>query len=485
MRPAPGNAGTTSNTAWSTAGRFGGALSFNGTNALVTVPDSASLDLSAGMTLEAWVKPSASMASSWQAILVKEQTQELVYGLYANSSHNVPAAIVYRGGEKTVYGTTQSPANAWHFIAATYDASTVRIYLDGTLVGSFAASGNMLASSGALSIGGDSIWSEWFQGLIDNVRVYNTPLAAAAIQSDMATPIAGATDTQPPTTPTGLTATSATTSSVSLNWAAASDNTAVAGYTAYRNGISLGTTSTTTYNASGLACGTTYTFAVDAYDAAGNRSAKTQVNYSTAACTDATAPSTPASLATGGVTPSSVTLSWAASTDNVAVAGYSAFKNVTLQGTTGSTSYTFSGLACGTSYTFAVDAYDAAGNHSAAASLLATTSPCTDTTAPSTPGSLATSAVTQTSITLSWAASTDNTAVTGYGAYKNAALQGTTTTTSYTYAGLACGTSYTLAADAYDAAGNHSAKAQVTASTSACSTGTSVLGNVFMSPSRE
>ena len=143
-----GNAGTVSNTTWSSAGRFGGALSFNGTSLLVKVPDSALIDLAGGMTLEAWVKPGASMASSWQAILVKEQTQELVYGLYVNSSHNVPAAIVYRGGEKTVYGTTQSPANAWHFIAATYDASTVRIYLDGTLVGSFAASGNMLASSG-------------------------------------------------------------------------------------------------------------------------------------------------------------------------------------------------------------------------------------------------------------------------------------------------------------------------------------------------
>ena len=127
-----------------------------------------------------------------------------------------------------------------------------------------------------------------------------------------------------------------------------------------------------------------------------------------------------------------------------------------LQGSSSSTSYTFSGLACGTSYTLAADAYDAAGNHSPAASLFATTSPCADTTPPSTPGSLATSGVTQTSITLSWAASTDNTAVAGYGAYKNAALQGSTGSTSYTFSGLTCGTTYTLAADAYDAAGNRS-----------------------------
>src|SRR5262249_40455796 len=47
-----GNNGTVSNTTWSTAGKFGGALQFNGSSSLVTVPDSASLHLSSGMTLE-------------------------------------------------------------------------------------------------------------------------------------------------------------------------------------------------------------------------------------------------------------------------------------------------------------------------------------------------------------------------------------------------------------------------------------------------
>src|SRR5262249_14410311 len=50
-----GNAGTLNGASWTTAGRFGGALSFNGTTSWVTVPDSAPLDLTTGMTLEAWV----------------------------------------------------------------------------------------------------------------------------------------------------------------------------------------------------------------------------------------------------------------------------------------------------------------------------------------------------------------------------------------------------------------------------------------------
>ena len=54
-----GNNGTVSNTTWSTTGKFGNALSFNGTNSSVTVPDSSSLDLTTGMTIEAWVNPAA------------------------------------------------------------------------------------------------------------------------------------------------------------------------------------------------------------------------------------------------------------------------------------------------------------------------------------------------------------------------------------------------------------------------------------------
>ena len=54
-----GNNGTTSNTTWSTSGKYGGALSFNGTSARVNIPNSSSLQLTTAMTLEAWVNPSA------------------------------------------------------------------------------------------------------------------------------------------------------------------------------------------------------------------------------------------------------------------------------------------------------------------------------------------------------------------------------------------------------------------------------------------
>src|SRR5262249_5094320 len=77
-------------------------------------------------------------------------------------------------------------------------------------------------------------------------------------------------------------------------------------------------------------------------------------------------------------------------------------------------------------------------------------------------------ATTQTTLSLSWAASTDNVGVVGYKVYQGTKKIGTTTTTSYLVSGLSCATSYTLGVEAYDAAGNVSPRGTTTASTSAC-----------------
>jgi polysaccharide biosynthesis protein PslG len=94
--------------------------------------------------------------------------------------------------------------------------------------------------------------------------------------------------------------------------------------------------------------------------------------------------------------------------------------------------------------------------------------PPADTQPPSVPGSPTAAATGSTSIGLSWVASSDNVGVTGYGVYLAGALVGTGAGTSFSLSGLACGTTYSLAVDAYDAAGNRSAKASINASTSVC-----------------
>ena len=72
----------------------------------------------------------------------------------------------------------------------TYDGSTLRLYVNGTQVGaSTAHTGTIATSTNPLQIGGDSIYGQYFAGLIDNVRVYNVALTAAQIQTDQATAI--------------------------------------------------------------------------------------------------------------------------------------------------------------------------------------------------------------------------------------------------------------------------------------------------------
>ena len=274
-------------------------------------------------------------------------------------------------------------------------------------------------------------------------------------------------DTGSPSVPSGLALSGATGTGFTLSWSPSADNVGVIGYELYLNSLKVGTTSATSYAFSGLSCGTSYTLEVDAYDAAGNRSSKSAVQASTSPCPDTQAPSTPLFLVETSSTASSISLSWTGSLDNVGVAGYTVYASGNKAGTTGLTLYSLTNLACGHSYTVSVDAYDAAGNHSPQASVVASTTPC-DTYAPSTPSGLSSSSATANSLSLTWSAATDNVGVAGYDLYLNGSKVGATTTTSYGYTGLSCGTSYTLAVVAYDAAGNRSPQASLAATTSAC-----------------
>jgi hypothetical protein len=180
-----GNNGTITAATWSTAGKHGKALSFNGTSAQVSVPDANSLDLTTGMTLEAWVNPTA--LGIWRTVIFKERTGGMLYSLYANDGANKPVGQVFlANGEQNAAGTGPLPLNTWTHLAATYDGSAVRLYVNGNLVRTFAVSGSLANTSSPLRIGGNSIWGERFAGLIDDVRVYNRPLGASEIQSDMA-----------------------------------------------------------------------------------------------------------------------------------------------------------------------------------------------------------------------------------------------------------------------------------------------------------
>ena len=191
-----GNTGTLSGAGWG-VGKFGAAATFDGANDWVTVPDSASIDLTNAMTLEAWVMPTEP-GTNWRTVLFKEQANNLVYTLFAGSTNSFPSTSVFTGAEFELRGTKAlQTTGRWTHLASSYDGATLRLYVDGAQVATLAAPGALVQSSGPLRIGGNAIWpNEWFAGRIDNVRVYRRVLTAAEIKTDMATPVA--TDKNPP-----------------------------------------------------------------------------------------------------------------------------------------------------------------------------------------------------------------------------------------------------------------------------------------------
>jgi len=269
-----GNTGTISGATW-TPGLFGNALSFNGTNSWVTVNSSTSLNLTNAMTLEAWVDPAAA-SSGWTAVMLKERSGGLDYALYATDGANQPPAG-YIDSSNTDYesrGLSLLPLSSWSFLTATYDGSSLDLYVNGTLVDVQNVSGAITTSSGALRIGGDSIWGEYFQGLIDNVRIYNRALNAGEIRSDMNTPVGGTLETIPPTGSITGPANNATVSGVTTLTANASDNVMVASVQFLLNGHALGQAVTAApysfaWDTRNVANGT-YTLSAIVTDSAGN-----------------------------------------------------------------------------------------------------------------------------------------------------------------------------------------------------------------------
>jgi concanavalin A-like lectin/glucanase superfamily protein len=203
-----GNTGTIVNAVWTTNGKYGKALVFNGTNALVTIKDAASLDLTTGMTLEAWVNPFAippancipTMTCYWMDVIHKDSDR---YYIEASSKQNgKPEAggiFVRRrtllhprtppSGKNIVFGPSALPLKTWTHLALTYDSATIRFYVNGVLVDSSPETSSITTSAKPLCVGGDPTQGQFFNGIIDEVRVYNVALTAAQIQRDMVTPL--------------------------------------------------------------------------------------------------------------------------------------------------------------------------------------------------------------------------------------------------------------------------------------------------------
>ena len=194
------NNGTLENGAAFAAGFVGKAFSFNGINSYVKVPKAPSLDVEGQFTIDFWMKPTPSNSMTSLQGLVTSDFYGISIGNPWYSGWGIIAYLSTDGGASFVHtsegnggGAVVSPGQ-WHHIAASYDGSELQLYVDGQpwgkpvlhtgaispmLGGSFLAIG----SEDGRTSGGDGLRGRCFNGLIDEVDVFNRALSASEIQA--------------------------------------------------------------------------------------------------------------------------------------------------------------------------------------------------------------------------------------------------------------------------------------------------------------
>ncbi|HEY1337080.1 MAG TPA: LamG-like jellyroll fold domain-containing protein [Bryobacteraceae bacterium] len=188
-----GHTGTLSGAKWTTSGKNGNALSFNGSNNYVTLADQPDLKITGSMTLAAWVYMTGNPPDDGQ--IVARSDTSLGWQLKTSPDTGVRTfGIAVSDGRDHIqrYSKTVYKLNTWYYVAGVYDtaARTLDIYVNGAqdngvLRGVVPAS--QVLPNATVNIGRRS-GGYYFKGTIDDVRIYNRPLAAAEIPSIMNTP---------------------------------------------------------------------------------------------------------------------------------------------------------------------------------------------------------------------------------------------------------------------------------------------------------
>lgn len=195
-----GNNGVINGATWTT-GKYGGALSFNGSSSYVDLGNPASLQLTGSMTWSAWIYAAANPADDGQIVAKSDSSSGWQFKTSPDTgSHTFGVAVSPGSGSLTQrYSTTIRALNTWYHVAGVYNASagTLNIYVNGVLDNGV-LSGTIPSSqfnNSAVNVNiGRRTGGFYFNGIIDEVRIYNRALSLAEIQTSMNTPL-GATST--------------------------------------------------------------------------------------------------------------------------------------------------------------------------------------------------------------------------------------------------------------------------------------------------
>jgi hypothetical protein len=182
-----GNNGTISGATRTTSGRFGRALTFDGSNDVVTVPHDTVLNPATAFTVEGWVRPQS--GTGMRLLAAKERGSGFAYALYSRGSLVTPMARIFTSSDQSTIGSSALANDAWTHLAMTWGGGTLRLYVNGSQVSSRNVGTTAPGGTGPFRIGGAGVSSAFFRGRIDEVRMYDRALSAAEIAVDMNTPV--------------------------------------------------------------------------------------------------------------------------------------------------------------------------------------------------------------------------------------------------------------------------------------------------------
>jgi hypothetical protein len=149
------------------------SVAFDGANDVAVVPDSPSLRVQSALTVEAWIKPNPGA----RVIIGKQLGNSCCVNSYQIELNPFRFQLTDTSSQDHIIGASSDPSpNVWHHVAATWDGSTMRLYLDRVEVGSGPFSGTIGYDANPLLIGGEDDGAGipgccLFTGLIDDVRI--------------------------------------------------------------------------------------------------------------------------------------------------------------------------------------------------------------------------------------------------------------------------------------------------------------------------
>ena len=180
-----GNHGSISGATWTT-GKNGGGLAFDGEDDVVAIADDASLRPATELTMSGWVYAEGYGPYGYQPVVGKSDRWQL-YAIDAGT-----------GGPSGIFETRQwssgdaIPQQTWTHVAAVFTGTQAVLYVNGQQVeaGEWTmSSGPWAEESVDVTVGANTWWSDYFDGVLDDVRVYDEALTAPEIQADRDTPV--------------------------------------------------------------------------------------------------------------------------------------------------------------------------------------------------------------------------------------------------------------------------------------------------------